>query len=154
MFWGACCEDISVQRPYLIWESETEEESRRAALSLKQENEQLKQEALQHRENSQKDGTEESRVLAEINANITRYNEHEKAMGHTSNKGKRRLKRPEQIWKVEVRERGEKHYGIDWFIYREKVRINALYFSIITKECEDSTPSALSLLRGRAKGKS
>src|SRR5205814_1027442 len=45
MFWGACCEDISVQRPYLIWESETEEESRRAALSLKQENEQLKQEA-------------------------------------------------------------------------------------------------------------
>jgi len=76
----------------------------------------------------------------ETNANIIRHNEHERALGHKGNKRKKPLKKPERLWKVETRKRGEKHCGIDWWIYREKVRSNCPIYNIITNELKISLP--------------
>jgi hypothetical protein len=82
---------------------------------------------MRHRENAEVEGTEENRRLREINANIMRHNEALRSADHRVNKGTKRIRKPEQVWKFQQLRRDHKSGGIDWFLYRRKVLLPILY---------------------------
>ena len=112
--------------PYWIWEAETEQEKEKANEQLNKLNLDRKTAALTQQCNAGIPDTAEYNVLQEINVNIASHNQKLRAAGHQGNKGTKRARKPEQIFKyVELRRENQKG-GIDWWLYRNEVLLKRL----------------------------
>ncbi len=110
-----------------IWDVETTVEKEKHKVALEVENTSTRAEVEQQRTLAKQPGTEEHRELAEINANIERFNVQRRTEGHKRQHGFKRKRVAEQVWKFQDIQRGQKNTSIDWFLYREKVLVSKLY---------------------------
>lgn len=74
MHWGACCIDTDIPMPMHIWDVKTAVEKEKHKVALEVENTSTRAEVEQQRTRAKHPGAEENRELAEINANIERFN--------------------------------------------------------------------------------
>lgn len=88
-------------------------------VALEIENTSTRAEVEQQRTRAKQPGTEEHRELAEMNANIERFNVQRRTEGYQGRQGFRRKRVAEQVWKFRDIQRGQKGTGIDWFLYPE-----------------------------------
>ena len=112
--------------PHWIWESETEEEKEKAKVQLKEVNTERKKRVESQQTSASIPDTKECRALQEINANIDAHNRRLRAQGHTGNKGTKRRRKAEQIFKFVELKRENAKGGIDWWLYRTEVLLQRL----------------------------
>lgn len=127
MQWGACCLGHNDDAPIWLWEKETKEEKIYHKMQLELENNEAKVAVGKQRAKALISGTQEHRVLQETNANIQQHNQALREQGHTGNKGTKRQRKPEQLWKHAELKRMNERGGIDWFLYREYCLMPFLY---------------------------
>ena len=74
MHWGACCIDTEIPMPMNIWDVETAVKKKKHKVALEVENTSTRAEVEQKRTRGKQPGKEEHREMAEMNANIERFN--------------------------------------------------------------------------------
>jgi hypothetical protein len=114
-----------------VSDGESAEEKAHIARLLGKENKEAVEHTQRKRRRALMEGTEESKILQETNANIDAHNARldRKAaeVGQPRpRKGKKQQLRPERLWKAELKKRGEGS-GIDWVRHREKALIPHAY---------------------------
>ena len=127
MFWGGCCEDCSIPRPFFIWEEETDAERAAAQDELDIRNAEGCLEVERKRAKALVPGTPEWALLQHHNDLIDRMNANRRARFPGSRKGIKRHKKPEHIFKWEKLERSGKRNGIDWYLYEKHILKPLLY---------------------------
>ncbi len=103
--------------PMHIWDTETAVEKEKHEVALEVENTSTQEEIEQQHIRAKQPGTEEHRELAQINANIERFNFQQWTEGHKERQGFKKKRVAEQVWKFRDTQRGQKDTGIDWFLY-------------------------------------
>ncbi len=113
MNWGACWIDTEIPIPMHIWDVETAVEKEKHKVALEVENTGTRAEVEQQRTRAKQPGTEEHRELAEINANIERFNVQRQTEGNKGRQGFKRKRVAEQVWKFRDIQHRQKGTGID-----------------------------------------
>lgn len=133
MFWGAIAYGYG-PGPCHMWEKESEKEAAAIKAELATENEALLAKQEDDRRQARIPGTEQHRVLQEINANLR----HQDAVNPLPSGRRRVLRRPEWEFKVELAKRdSDRIGGVDWARYRRTILIPRLY--AWAKEIEQET---------------
>jgi hypothetical protein len=112
--------------PHWIWEAEMEQEKEEANKQLNKPNSDRKTAVLTQQCNAGIPEIPEHNVLQEINVNIASHNQRRHAEGHKGNKGFKRARKPEQIFKLVKLRRENQKGGIDWWLYRNEVLLKRL----------------------------
>jgi hypothetical protein len=121
MIWAAVCACFDGDFPIVIWEQyfESEEEEVKNNQELAEMNQQRRTTVLNQQANCHIQGTEEYEALSSKNAEIDKENIRRR---ETRQRGRLQRKRPAQLYPFEEMKRERKKGGIDWFLYRKKVR--------------------------------
>lgn len=123
MFWGAIAYGYG-PGPCHFWEKEEKEETAAIAAELDAENAVKKAYQDHDRAEAQKPGTQQNRILAELNANLR----HQDTVDPLPSGRRRQLRRPEWEFKQEFGKRdNDRVGGADWARYRRTILIPKLY---------------------------
>jgi hypothetical protein len=124
MLWAAIgpYED-EIPFPFWIWEPETAEKKTEAIQQLNKLNVERRKTIDTQRNNAQIPYTAEYNILREINTNVAAHNQRQRAKGHKGNKGIKRPRKAEQLFKYVELKRDNAKGGIDWWLYRNEVLI-------------------------------
>lgn len=113
--------------PFWIWEVETEEDKKKAQNELNEFNSTRKITVLVQQALAAVPDTTEFNILREININIVVVHNHQcRAEGHKGNKGFKRTRKAEQVFKFVELKRENAKGGIDWWLYRNEILIQRL----------------------------
>lgn len=122
MVWG--CIAYGYRGPLFIWEKETPDEKAYYDKMVKIENQAKKERQLERQKQARKEGTEEHKILNEINANVRRLD----TVDPLPSGRHRQKRRPEWEFKEIIIDRNNRDAGgIDWILYREKILRPLLY---------------------------
>ena len=121
MFWGAFCYGYGCI--YHVWEAESKDDRQKSKDKLAEENRQSGYKVQKRRQNARIPGTDEHRILQELNANVR----HMDRIDPLPSGRRRQLRRPEWEFKHTEKKRESQRGGIDWYAYRESILWPKLY---------------------------